>query len=160
MSKNLDKRQLERLERTQWRRKGRYHRRECAKAFANNEDKICTICQETIENNFETEITACGHTFHSKCGISHRISQFHESMAWLRSNPCPSSLIVKHINQYMVEYETGKSCPNCRQIAPFAYRLAKKATFEEMTWSFPQSDGTKMVSTATAENALKLASSN
>ena len=130
------------LEDTQLRRRGRYHRRETEKAYkANNTDKICTICQESIENDYEAEVTACGHTFHAKCGHENRKFLFIESLSNLREMNAevlvPSSELRTQIAKNFYEYEAGRSCPNCRQRNPFAYRLAKKATFNNTIYRFP-----------------------
>ena len=128
------------LEDTQLRRRDRYHRRETEKAFKGS-DRICTICQEPIEHDYEAEITSCGHTFHAKCGHENRKFLFIESLNNLRemnadvlvSSPELRAQIAKNF----FEYEAGISCPNCRQPHPFAYRLAKKATFKNKIYRFP-----------------------
>lgn len=128
---------------TKIRRRCRYHKREMTKALRNTdtEEPICTICQDKIENSFEAEITSCGHFYHVRCGHENRKFLFKESMRKIREQNdlgllSPSDLKV-HIARTFFEYEVGTTCPNCRSMHPFAHNLARKTTFRNAIYRFP-----------------------
>ena len=130
------------LEKTQLRRRWRYHCRALKEAFkANNTDRICTICQESIEHDYEAEVTSCGHTFHAKCGHENRKFLFVESVSKLRDMNAEGLVLSTEVGPQLAktffEFEAGISCPNCRQPHPFAHRLAKNATFKNSICRFP-----------------------
>lgn len=130
-----------------------------AKAFSKTkpDERICTICQDIIENSSEAEVTSCNHVFHALCGHENRKSQFKHSMLELRLKVEHELLsdddLKLHIAKQFFEFETGRSCPNCRQKHPFAYRLAKKTTFKDSVYKFP-----KLSVSFAAEDVLRIVS--
>lgn len=115
-------------------RKCRYHKRELSKAFGDtsgpNEsvNNMCTICQDSIEDPLDAEVTACGHVFHSDCAEQYRRSQVADGLARVQIGIEDGILTSKDANmeiaRLMVEYEIGKNCPNCRCMSPFLHKLA------------------------------------
>jgi hypothetical protein len=115
-------------------RKCRYRQRELWKAFGDTAgptesvNNMCTICQDSIEDQLDAEVTACGHVFHSDCAEAYRRSQVADGLAHIQVGREDGTITIKDANmevaRLMVEYEIGKNCPNCRCRSPFLHRLA------------------------------------
>ena len=146
------------VENTRTLRRLRYQSREVSKAFSKTlaDERICTICQESIEDPMKAEVSSCSHVFHALCGFEHRKFLFKEAMRDLRIHSdtlgLDSSQLKVSIAKNFFEFEVGRSCPNCRTRHPFAHRMARKTTFKSARYEFP-----KLIITFSSDDVMRLA---
>ena len=132
-------------------RRIRQHMREISKVFGAGKsdlNSMCTICQETIDDPMDSDVTICGHVFHRDCSHNYRKHKFEREVKLIKYQlhewSAPSGLannavwptMRQELVKAMINYETGFSCPNCRFEMPYIHHLLRRTLLKPRVYAF------------------------